>query len=436
MSARGRSSDFLALPVRASRSPQRALCRTLTGFPDSPVGPGPAAWSSGHLVPVGRHDSVCAHVAPRPVSRRGASASAPTAGRACRTGCAPASSERRRACSAASGSWPCCRTSAARSRALARRRCARASRPAREVRRTPGRRARVGRPARLRHRLDPGRAARRRGRRDRPGRVVGRPGPGPDGLVGGVGRRRHRGRPGPVRGARATSRPATGCWCSPPTRSTPAEVAGLLVARRYGASRMTVLGDLGATDESRVEGAAATWAADVSPAQRRRARARRPVVGSWTGRAARRRLRARRPAHQARPARLRAGPAGPAARRSCSGTSAPAPARSAIEWMRAHPTCRAIAVEADADRAERIGRNAHRLGVPAPRRASRAARPAALADLPAPGRGLRRRAARPSRACSTPAWRALRPGGRLVVHGVTLETERCWPSATPRTAAS
>src|SRR5918997_713532 len=35
-----------------------------------------------------------------------------------------------------------------------------------------------------------------------------------------------------------------------------------------------------------------------------------------------------------------------------------------IEWMRAHPTCRAIAVEASVERAERIARNAARLGVP------------------------------------------------------------------------
>ena len=35
-----------------------------------------------------------------------------------------------------------------------------------------------------------------------------------------------------------------------------------------------------------------------------------------------------------------------------------------IEWMRVHPSCRAVAVESDPVRAQRIGRNAERLGVP------------------------------------------------------------------------
>ena len=35
-----------------------------------------------------------------------------------------------------------------------------------------------------------------------------------------------------------------------------------------------------------------------------------------------------------------------------------------IEWMRAHPTCRTIAIESDPERAARIARNAHALGVP------------------------------------------------------------------------
>ena len=36
----------------------------------------------------------------------------------------------------------------------------------------------------------------------------------------------------------------------------------------------------------------------------------------------------------------------------------------AIEWMRADPRCRAVAVEPRAERAERIRRNATSLGVP------------------------------------------------------------------------
>jgi precorrin-6Y C5,15-methyltransferase (decarboxylating) len=93
-----------------------------------------------------------------------------------------------------------------------------------------------------------------------------------------------------------------------------------------------------------------------------------------------------------------------------------------IEWMRVHPACSATAVEADADRAARITRNAASLGVPGLAVVTGRA-PEALAGLPAPaaifvGGG----ATHPGvlEACLT----ALRPGGRLVVHGVTLETEQ------------
>jgi precorrin-6Y C5,15-methyltransferase (decarboxylating) len=92
-----------------------------------------------------------------------------------------------------------------------------------------------------------------------------------------------------------------------------------------------------------------------------------------------------------------------------------------IEWMRAHPTCRTTAVEADAERAARVARNATRLGVPDLRVVEGRA-PDALAGLQAAdaifiGGG----ATRPGvlDACIG----ALGPGGRLVVHGVTLETE-------------
>ncbi|MDX6556243.1 MAG: precorrin-6B C5,15-methyltransferase / cobalt-precorrin-6B C5,C15-methyltransferase [Miltoncostaeaceae bacterium] len=92
-----------------------------------------------------------------------------------------------------------------------------------------------------------------------------------------------------------------------------------------------------------------------------------------------------------------------------------------IEWMRAHPACRAIAIEARRDRVERAGANARALGVPGLQVLWGEA-PAALADLDPPdavfiGGGL-----------TTPAlveacWHALRPGGRLVANAVTLEGE-------------
>lgn len=92
-----------------------------------------------------------------------------------------------------------------------------------------------------------------------------------------------------------------------------------------------------------------------------------------------------------------------------------------IEWARVHDRCRVSAVERDPERAVRVERNAARLGVPRVRVTVGAA-PDALTDLDAPdavfvGGG----ASRPGviDAC----WQALRPGGRLVVHAVTLETE-------------
>ncbi len=92
-----------------------------------------------------------------------------------------------------------------------------------------------------------------------------------------------------------------------------------------------------------------------------------------------------------------------------------------IEWMRAHTTCRTIAVEADAKRAERIGRNARALGVPGLTVVCGDATEV-LGGLPTPdavfiGGG----AARPGvlEAC----LKALHTGGRIVVHGVTVETE-------------
>lgn len=93
----------------------------------------------------------------------------------------------------------------------------------------------------------------------------------------------------------------------------------------------------------------------------------------------------------------------------------------AIEWSRVHPTCRAIAVESNEVRAERIVANAGALGVPGlVVHIGRA--PETLAGLEAPdavfiGGGLT--VAGVVETC----WAALRPGGRLVVNAVTVESE-------------
>ncbi|MBJ7451942.1 MAG: precorrin-6y C5,15-methyltransferase (decarboxylating) subunit CbiE, partial [Blastococcus sp.] len=92
-----------------------------------------------------------------------------------------------------------------------------------------------------------------------------------------------------------------------------------------------------------------------------------------------------------------------------------------IEWMRTHPSCRAVAVESAPDRAERIARNAARLGVPDLQVVEGRA-PEALAGLPAPD------AVFVGGGATVPGvldacWDALPSGGRLVVNAVTLESE-------------
>lgn len=93
-----------------------------------------------------------------------------------------------------------------------------------------------------------------------------------------------------------------------------------------------------------------------------------------------------------------------------------------IEWARTHPRCRTISVEGKAGRADAIERNAAALGVPSTVRVVRGPAPATLAGLEAPdaifvgGGGSR------DGVLGT-CWDALSPGGRLVAHAVTLETE-------------
>ncbi|WP_183452982.1 precorrin-6y C5,15-methyltransferase (decarboxylating) subunit CbiE [Microvirga lupini] len=92
-----------------------------------------------------------------------------------------------------------------------------------------------------------------------------------------------------------------------------------------------------------------------------------------------------------------------------------------IEWCLRHPRNRCIGIEERPERAERARRNALELGATAlDVRIGQA--PGALADLPAPdaifiGGG----ASEPG--VFESAWAALKPGGRLVVNAVTLETE-------------
>lgn len=201
---------------------------------------------------------------------------------------------------------------------------------------------------------------------------------------------------------------------------TPTTVAKLLVDAGYGASRMTVLENLGAETENQREATAATWVGDTGNLNIIAIECDGPGGYGWTsglpdeafdndGQITKRDIRA------SALARLAPQP-GQLLWDVGAGASS-----IAIEWMRAHPTCRSIAIEAREDRAKRGADNAARLGVPAMGVVNGHA-PEALEGLDAPhaifiGGG----ATEPGvlEAC----WTALRTGGRLVVHGVTLETE-------------
>jgi len=92
-----------------------------------------------------------------------------------------------------------------------------------------------------------------------------------------------------------------------------------------------------------------------------------------------------------------------------------------IEWSRAHPACRAIAIERRPDRAARIAANARTLGVPT-LRVIEGELPGALDGLPAPdaifiGGGIG------TDGLVDLCWTALKPGGRLVANVVTVAGE-------------
>ena len=92
-----------------------------------------------------------------------------------------------------------------------------------------------------------------------------------------------------------------------------------------------------------------------------------------------------------------------------------------IEWMRAHPSCRALAIEADAGRQTLIEHNRDALGVPG-LQLVRGSAPQALAGLERPdaifiGGGVTREGVLDT------CWAELKPGGRLVANAVTLQSE-------------
>ncbi len=201
---------------------------------------------------------------------------------------------------------------------------------------------------------------------------------------------------------------------------TPAAVAELLTARGYGPSRFVVLGNLGSAHETIHDSTAARFPGDAPRLNIVALHLNGPLITGWApglpddafehdGQLTKRDLRA------AALARLL-----PAPGQLLWDVGAGA-GSVGIEWMRAHPTCRTVAVEADPQRAERIARNARSLGVPALQVVCGTA-PDSLSDLATPdavfiGGG----ASRPGvvQRCLD----ALPGGGRIVAHGVTVETE-------------
>ena len=208
---------------------------------------------------------------------------------------------------------------------------------------------------------------------------------------------------------------------------SPAEVAQLLTDAGYGDSVITVLGDLDTEAESRIDMSARNFSGRapalnvvcVACAGTARAASLTPGlpddVFDHDGQLTKRDLRA------SALARLMPRPGDVLWDVGAGAGSI------AIEWLRAHPACRAIAIERDLDRAKRIRENAGALGVPG-LEVLHGEAPGVLASLPRPhaafvgGGGTSETIEQ--------AWLALRPGGRLVVHAVTQETEMividCW----------
>ncbi|WP_231948921.1 precorrin-6y C5,15-methyltransferase (decarboxylating) subunit CbiE [Aeromicrobium choanae] len=204
--------------------------------------------------------------------------------------------------------------------------------------------------------------------------------------------------------------------------TTPAAVATLLTVLGWGDSDLVVLGHLGGADETRTASTAREW--DVAGVPRLNVLAVE-VRGTGPGWAAGGVLPddAFEHAGQITKRDLRA---------SALARLAPAPGQLlwdvgagsgsiGVEWMRAWPSARAIAVEPRPDRLALVRRNAEALGVPGLRVVEGSA-PQALDGLDRPDAVFVGGGASVDGVLDA-CWEALKPGGRLVVHGVTAETE-------------
>ncbi|MEG4048536.1 precorrin-6y C5,15-methyltransferase (decarboxylating) subunit CbiE [Microcoleus sp. Pol17_C1] len=207
-------------------------------------------------------------------------------------------------------------------------------------------------------------------------------------------------------------------------RHTPTQVAQLLTQRGFGSSLMTVFERMGGNSERRLEGVAAAWnesdladlntiaiavAADRQTLILPRTAGLPDVAYHHDGQLTKREVRA-----------------------VTLSALAPIPGELlwdvgagcgsiAIEWMRSHPRCRAIAIERHPTRLQYIAENASNFGVPELEIVAGEA-PEALTNLPQPnaifiGGGVT------AEAVLETCWNALGEGGRLVVNAVTVESE-------------
>ena len=212
--------------------------------------------------------------------------------------------------------------------------------------------------------------------------------------------------------------------------NSPALVAGLLRDRGFGPSELTALSNLGAQDEARVSASADKWPTEGFPSHQETKTLTVLAVACRPG---------------PTPIRLSRVPGLPDdayendgqltkrhVRAITLSALAPEPGELlwdvgggagsiGIEWLRSHPSCRAISIERDPERSQRIQRNAELLGVPhLDVRTGEA--PAALAELPQPeaifvGGGLT------SAGLLDLCWESLQKYGRMVVNVTTLESE-------------
>ena len=207
--------------------------------------------------------------------------------------------------------------------------------------------------------------------------------------------------------------------------ATPGQIAALLTSRGYGRSAMTVLARMGGPEEARFEGQAETWAtkdipdlnlvavdcvADPEAMLLPRVAGLPDEAFRHDGQLTKREVRA---------ATLAALAPVPGQRLWDVGAGC---GSIAIEWLRAAPNAKALAVERDPGRAGLIAANAEALGTPMLEVVEGTA-PAALDDGLAPPDAVFLGGGLATEGLFEACWERLAPGGRLVANAVTVEGE-------------